>query len=166
MPPITFPSSAPCIHVGAATSANYTMKHTILKTALVAFCAAALSHSPTRAEEEGKEIAKAQVPAAALAAIQKYAGEGKVGKVLLEQHGKTTVYEATIKGPGKAQREVAVTEDGKIQCEEIVVTLADVPEKAREAMTAHAKGGKITEVIQIRENGRTLYEAEIETDGK
>ncbi len=142
------------------------MKNIIIKTTIAALIALAVSFSPARAEEEGKEIAKAKVPAAALAAIQKYAGEGKVGKILLEKHGKTTVYEAAIAGPGKAQREVAVTEDGKIQCEEIVITLAEVPEKARAAMTAHAKGGKITEVIQIKEDGHTLYEAEIETDGK
>lgn len=143
------------------------MKHIIItKSTFAVLCAASLSLSPARAEEEGKEIAKAKVPAAALAAIQKYAGEGKVEKVLLEQHGKTTVYEATIKGPGKAQREVAVTEDGKIQSEERVIPLAEVPEKVRAAMIAHAKDGKITEVILIKEDGNTLYEAEFENGGK
>ncbi len=142
------------------------MKHIITKTTFAVLCAASLSFSPARAEEEGKEIAKAKVPAAALAAIQKYAGEGKIEKVLLEQHGKTTVYEATIKGPGKAQREVAVTEDGKVQSEERVIPLAEVPEKVRAAMIAHAKDGKIMEVILIKEDGNTLYEAEFENDGK
>ena len=143
------------------------MKHHIITTTFAALCAAAVTLLPVRAEEEeGKPIAPDKVPAAALAAIKKYAGEGTVGKILVEKHGKTTVYEAAIKGPGKAEREVAVTEDGKIQSEEVVIALADVPEKVRAAMEKHAKGGKITEVIKITEDGATLYEAEFENDGK
>ena len=141
--------------------------HRTTTITLALLCSAIVTLSPARAEEgKGKPIAQGKVPAAALAAMKKYAGEGTIEKILVEKHGKTTVYEAVIKGPGKAEREVAVTEDGVIQSEEVVVALADVPEKVRAAMENHAKGAKITEVIRITEDGATLYEAEFENDGK
>ena len=135
---------------------------------LAVLSAAAVSFSTARAEDEeaGQPIAPEQVPAAALAAIKKYAGEGKVEKILVEKHGAATVYEARIKGPGKLVREVAVTKDGRVNSEEKVIPLADVPEKVRAAMEAHAKGGKITEVIRIQEAGATIYEAEFANNGK
>ena len=147
---------------------NKTMKPHLPPTILAVLGAVAVSFSPVRAEDEeaGKPIAQDQVPAAALAAIKKYAGEGKVEKILVEKHGGATVYEALIKGPGKLTREVAVTKDGQINSEEKVIPLADVPEKVRAAMEARASGGKITEVIRIQEAGTTIYEAEIEKDGK
>lgn len=137
-------------------------------TLLALLSTAAISFSTARAEDEeaGQPIAPDQVPAAALAAIKKYAGEGKVEKILVEKHGETTVYEALIKGPGKLVREVAVTKDGRMNSEEKVIPLADVPEKVRAAMEAHAKGGRITEVIRIQEAGATIYEAEFAHSGK
>ena len=109
---------------------HHTTKKQSLKphhTILALLSAAAVSFSTACAEDEeaGKPIAPEEVPAAALAAIKKYAGEGKVEKILVEKHGPTTVYEALIKGPGKLVREVAVTKDGRMNSEEKVIPLQE-----------------------------------------
>ncbi len=142
------------------------MNYHITITTLAVLCAGAASLSSARAEDEGKAIAQDKVPAAALAAINKFAGEGKIEKVVVEKGEKGVVYEATIKGSGHAMREVSVTAAGKIESEEEVIALADAPAKVRAAIEAHAKGGKVLKIERIKEDDATTYEAEFETGGK
>ena len=142
------------------------MKLTITKTSLVLFCAAIVSVSPARAEDEGEPTSIDKIPTAAAAAIKKYAGEGKIEKVVSEKSEKEVVYEALIKGPGKAVREVSVKADGSIESEEEVIELSAAPEKVRTAIQTQAKGGKVLKVERIKEDGKTEYEVEFEIDGK
>ncbi len=142
------------------------MKHHITIHTAAILCAAAVTFATARAEDEAKPIAQDKVPAAALTAIKKFAGEGTIEKIVAEKDGKTLVYEALIKGPGKAQREVSVTADGKIEGEEEVIALADAPEKVRAAIETHAKGGKVVKIERIKEDGETVYEVEFKNGNK
>ena len=102
-----------------------------------------------------------KIPAAASEGLKKYAAEHsmKIEKVSTEKHGKVTVYEAELTSPGKANHEVAVTADGKVKGEEETIPLETVPDAARKAIEAGAKGMKIQRVLRIKEDGITTYEA-------
>ena len=139
--------------------------HTTLLTALLA--AASLAQL-THAEDAPKAPGLAKAPAAAAEALTKYAADAgmKIGKVTLEKHGKVTVYEATLTAEGKSEREVAVTTDGKVKGEEETVALDAVPEAARKAIEAGAKGAKIARVQRIKEDGVVTFEAAYVNKGK
>ena len=109
-----------------------------------------------------------KAPAAAQEALKKYAADAgmKIEKVSAEKHGKVTVYEAELKAAGKADREVAVTADGKVKGEEETVPLDKVPEVVRKAIEANAKGAKIQRVQRIKEDGIITYEAAYVAKGK
>ena len=131
-------------------------------------CAVLVSVFTVRAEDGAKIPGMNRAPAAAAEALKKYAAEAgmKIEKVAVEKRGKVTVYEAELKASGKADREVAVTADGKVKGEEETVPLDKVPEAARKAIEANAKGAKISRVQRIKEDGRTTYEAAYVLKGK
>ncbi len=137
-------------------------------TLLTAILAAASLAQFTHAEDAPKIPGLAKAPAAAAEALTKYAADAgmKIGKVTLEKHGKVTVYEATLTAEGKPEREVAVTTDGKVKGEEETVALDAVPEAARKAIEAGAKGAKITRVQRIKEDGVVTFEAAYVNKGK
>ena len=122
----------------------------------------------THAEDAAKIPGLAKAPAAAADALTKYAADAgmKIGKVTLEKHGKVTVYEATLSAEGKSDREVAVTTDGKVKGEEETVALDAVPEAARKAIEAGAKGAKVARVQRIKEDGVVTFEAAYVNKGK
>ena len=103
-----------------------------------------------------------KIPAAAAEGLKKYAADHsmKIEKVATEKHGKVTVYEAELSAPGQPPHEVAVTADGKVKGEEETIPLDKVPDAARKAIEAGAKGSKIVRVQLIKEDGITTYEAE------
>jgi len=135
---------------------------------VAALCVAAAFISTLRAEDAPKIPGLDRAPAAAADALKKYAADAgmKIRKVSTEKHGKVTVYEAELVAPGKPEREVAVTADGKVKGEEETVALESVPETVRKAIEAHAKGAKISRVQRIKEDGRTTYEAAYVAKGK
>lgn len=102
-----------------------------------------------------------KIPAAAAEGLKKYAAEHsmKIEKISTEKRGKVTVYEAELSAPGQPPHEVAVTSDGKVKLEEETVPLEKVPEAARKAIEAGAKGMKISRVQVIKEDGVVTYEA-------
>lgn len=109
----------------------------------------------------------AKFPPAVAEALKKAAGTAKIEKVSIEKDGKVTVYEAELTEAGHANREVSVTADGKINAEEETVPLDKVPEAARKAIEAGAKGAKIERVQHIRRaNGGVTYEALYVNKGK
>src|SRR4051812_193722 len=120
-----------------------------------------------RAEDAAVTAKLAKIPAPAAEALRKAAGSAKIEGVTLEKDGKLTVYEVQISEPGKANREVSVTADGKVNAEEETVPLDKVPAAARKAIEAGAKGAKIERVqlIQRRAAGKT-YEALYVLKGK
>ena len=136
---------------------------TLLTALLTAASLVQLTHA-----EDAKIPGLAKTPAAAAEALTKYAADAgmKIGKVTLEKHGKVTVYEATLTAEGKSEREVAVTTDGKVKGEEETVALDAVPEAARKAIEAGAKGAKIARVQRIKEDGVVTFEAAYVNKGK
>ena len=132
------------------------MKHPAI---LLAACTAAFLATVLADEAPVKGLDK--IPAAAAAGLKKYAADHamKIEAVSTEKHGKVTVYEAVLTAPGKPNHEVAVTADGKVKGEEETVELSTVPEAARKAIEAGAKGMKIQRVMKIQEDGMVTYEA-------
>ena len=109
----------------------------------------------------------AKIPPAAAEALKKSAGTATIGSLSIEKDGKVTVYLVTLSEPGKPEREVSVTADGKLDAEEETVPLEKVPEAARKAIEDHAKGAKIERVQRIqRAAGGVTYEALYVVKGK
>ena len=137
-------------------------------TTLIVTLCAALTFAFTASADDAKIPGIKKAPAAAAEALKKYAAEAgmTIEKVGVEKHGKVTVYEAELKADGKADREVAVTADGKVKAEEETVPLDKVPEAARKAIEANAKGAKIERVQRIKEDGAITFEAAYVLKGK
>ncbi len=109
----------------------------------------------------------AKIPPAAAEALKKSAGTASIGSLSIEKDGKMTVYLVTLTEPGKPNREVSVTADGKLNAEEETVPLEQVPETVRKAIEAQAKGAKIERVQRINRAGVGLtYEALYVLKGK
>lgn len=138
-----------------------------LTSILAALCATLLI-TTTAVADDAKIPGMKKAPAAAAEALKKFAAEAgmTIEKVAVEKHGKVTVYEAELKGAGKADREVAVTADGKVKGEEETIPLDKVPAAARKAIEENAKGAKIERVQRIKEDGETVYEAAYVLKGK
>ena len=141
------------------------MKLKAITSLFAALCALLVT---TAGADDAKIPGMKKAPAAAAEALKKYAADAgmKIKKVAVEEHGKVTVYEAELKAPGKADREVAVTADGKVKGEEETIPLDKVPEAARRAIEANAKGAKVERVQRIKEDGETVYKAEYVLKGK
>jgi hypothetical protein len=134
---------------------------------LTAAATAMLSLNLLHAADPAVEAKLAKIPAAASEALKKYAGSATIGSVNIEKDGKVTVYEITLSEAGKPAREVSVTADGKLNAEEETVPLESVPEAARKAIEAGAKGAKIDRVQKIkRAAGGLTYEALYNNKGK
>ncbi len=109
----------------------------------------------------------AKIPVPAAEALKKAAGSAKIEQFTIEKDGKVTVYEIAITEPGKPNREVSVTADGKINAEEETVPVESVPEAPRKAIKEGAKGGTIARVQKIkRATGAVTYEAAYVIKGK
>ena len=122
---------------------------------------------PARADDAAIAAKLARIPPAAAEALKKAAGTAKIDKVSIEKDGKVTIYEVDLVEPGQPNREVSVTADGKINAEEETVPLDKVPDAARKAIEAGAKGAKIERVNRIKRVGGALtYEALYVNKGK
>jgi uncharacterized protein YxeA len=122
---------------------------------------------PVWADDAAVAAKLARIPAPAAEALKKAAGSAKIEAVTIEKDGKTTVYEASLTEAGKANREVSVTADGKLNAEEDTVPLDKVPEVVRKAIEAGAKGAKVERVQHIkRANGGETFEAQYVAKGK
>ena len=137
-------------------------------TALIATLCAVLTFAFNASADDAKIPGMKKAPAAAAEALKKYAAEAgmTIEKVAVEKHGKVTVYEAELKAAGKADREVAVTADGKVKGEEETLPLDKVPAAARKAIEENAKGAKIERVQRIKEDGVITFEAAYVLKGK
>ena len=124
-----------------------------------AFAAAFVATAPLHADDAAVAAKLAKIPPAAAEALKKAAGSATIEKVSVEKEGKVTLYEVDLVETGKPNREVSVTADGKIQLEEEAVPLEKVPEAARKAIEAGAKGATIERVNKIkRAGGEVTYE--------
>ena len=122
---------------------------------------------PSRADDAAIAAKLAKIPPAAAEALKKAAGTAKIDKVSIEKDGKVTIYEVDLVEAGQPNREVSVTADGKLFAEEETVPLDKVPDAARKAIEAGAKGAKIERVNRIKRAGGALtYEALYVNKGK
>ena len=122
---------------------------------------------PSRADDAAIAAKLAKIPPAAAEALKKAAGTAKIDKVSIEKDGKVTIYEVDLVEAGQPNREVSVTADGKLFAEEETVPLDKVPDAARKAIEAGAKGAKIERVNRIkRAGGELTYEALYVNKGK
>ena len=133
---------------------------------LAAFGAFVVSITPLRADEAAVAAKLAKIPPAAAEALKKAAGTATIKAVDIEKDGKVTIYEVELTEAGKPDREVSVTADGKINASEETVPLEKVPEAARKAIEAGAKGAKIDRVQKITRGGAITYEALYNNKGK
>jgi uncharacterized membrane protein YkoI len=131
-----------------------------------AFTLAFIALIPLRADDAAIAAKLAKIPPAAAEALKKAAGSAKIDKVSIEKDGKTTIYEVELIEAGQPNREVSVTADGKLNAEEETVPLEKVPEAARKAIEAGAKGTKIERVQRIKRAGGLTYEALYVAKGK
>lgn len=134
---------------------------------LAALGAFIVSITPLRADEAAIAAKLAKIPPAAAEALKKAAGTATIKAVDIEKDGKVTIYEVELSEAGKPDREVSVTADGKPNASEETVPLEKVPEAARKAIEAGAKGAKIDRVQRITRGGSTItYEALYNNKGK
>lgn len=120
---------------------------------------AMMSTLPLHADDAAVMAKLAKIPPAASEALKKFAGTAKIGSLSIEKDGKVTVYLVTLSEPGQPEREVSVTADGKLNAEEETVPLDKVPEAARKAIEAQAKGAKIERVQRMKRASGVTYEA-------
>jgi len=128
---------------------------TVHALALAVFIALPSAH----ADENSVDAKLSKIPPAAAEALKKAAGTGKIEKFSLFKEGKVTVFEIEITEAGQPNREVSVTADGKLNAEEETVPLDKVPEAARKAIEAGAKGAKLERVQRIKRATGITYEA-------
>ena len=133
---------------------------------VAAFALALISISSVRADDAAITAKFAKIPAAAAEALKKAAGTAKIEKLDIEKDGKVTIYEIETSEAGQPNREVSVTADGKIHAEEETLPLDKVPEGARKAIEAGAKGAKIERINRIKREGGVTYEALYNNKGK
>ncbi len=139
------------------------MKIPLLSIAVAVALCAPLS---LRADDAAVAAKLGKIPPAAAEALKKYAGNATIGSLSIEKDGKVTVYLVTLSEPGQPPREVSVTADGKLNAEEETVPLDKVPEAARKAIEAEAKGAKIERVQRMKRAGGVTYEALYVLKGK
>ena len=118
-----------------------------------AFATVLVSLAPLYADDAAVAAKLAKFPPAAAEALKKAAGTATIEKVSVEKEGKVTLYEADLVEAGQPNREVSVNADGKIILEEEAVPLEKVPEAARKAIEAGAKGAKIERINRIKRAG-------------
>ena len=133
---------------------------------VAAFALALISISSVRADDAAITAKLAKIPPAAAEALKKAAGTAKIEKLDIEKDGKVTIYEIETSEAGQPNREVSVTADGKIHAEEETLPLDKVPEGARKAIEAGAKGAKIERINRIKREGGVTYEALYNNKGK
>src|SRR5260221_8064928 len=92
---------------------------------------------PKNSEEKERKVKESEVPAAALAALKKAAGENKLTQIEEENEHGHKFYEGQWKGPdGKI--EVLVTDSGDLVETEEIVPADKVPEAVRSAAAKDA----------------------------
>ncbi len=138
-----------------------------MKVSILALALVIISIIPLRADEAAIAAKLAKIPPAAAEALKKAAGTATIKAVDIEKDGKVTIYEVELSEAGKPDREVSVTADGKLNASEETVPLGKVPDAARKAIEAGAKGAKIDRVQKITRSGTIItYEALYNNKGK
>ncbi len=126
-----------------------------INTTLAVLCAAAVSFTTVRGEEEDKPVKFSELPAAVAKAIKAATGDAKLKSIVLGDEDGTPAYEAVWLANGH-QHEIAVAKDGTVLGLEEIITLEEAPEIIRAAIAKEAGSNKVLE------KGKTFFEAEIQ----
>lgn len=132
-----------------------------INNTLAVLCAAAVSFTTVRGEEEDKPVRFSELPAAVAKAIKAAAGDAKLKSIVLGDEDGTPAYEAVWLANGH-QHEIAVAKDGSVLGLEEIITLEEAPEIIRAAIAKEAGSNKVLEVEKVLEKGKTFFEAEIQ----
>lgn len=118
------------------------------------------------AEEAQDEVmALTQTPAAVQATIRKQAAGSDIKQVEKGKDNGKVVYEVkVVKGGQKC--DISVAPDGTLLGVEEEMTLADIPEAVRKTLAGQVGQGKVEKIERAVADGKTVFEAEIEKDGK
>jgi uncharacterized membrane protein YkoI len=149
----------------------------------------AISASADDGTEEAVKLK--DCPKAVQRTLKRESNGGKIVEIEKEQEDGETIYEAEVMIDGK-EYDVEITDSGTLLSkvleneqededaededtededadegeEEVEVKQSDLPRTVRKTLRREARGGKIEEIERERENGKTIYEAEVEIDGK
>ena len=157
--------------------------------ALTAVAASLLSVSAYAADKENdsKDVALKDLPAAVRATAQAQVPGGRLTEAELETEDGRTLYSIDAVTSAGKKLEIEVSTDGKLikvekddddEDDSKDVALKDLPAAVRSTAEAHVPGGKLTEAELETEDGKTLYsidavtsagkklEIEVSTDGK
>jgi uncharacterized membrane protein YkoI len=116
-------------------------------------------------DEQESEIALDKAPKAVQETILKEAGKNKIEGIVEITAGDKKFYKVEWKENDK-DVEMLLGEDGKIIKKEKEVTIDSVPAPVKETFTKKAGKNEFKEILEITENGKTIYEAEWGEKGK
>jgi uncharacterized membrane protein YkoI len=156
----------------------------LISVVCLALCIGAVA---TRQAMDGEtEVSIDKVPAAVRATIENEAQGGTIEEIEVETEDGETVYEAEVIIDGR-EIEIEVAPDGTLLGKETEddeddddgegddddededeeeVSLDDVPAAVKATILKEAGDAEIEEVVKETEDGRIVYEAEFEADGK
>ena len=112
-----------------------------------------------------KKVTMAQLPAAVQQTIKDRVQGGTIRSLAMEEDNGKTVYEAELTIGGR-NTDLSIDAQGKVLEAELATTLDKIPAAARAAIEKQAGAGKVMTVEEVTEEGKTLYEAEINKGGK
>lgn len=112
-------------------------------------------------DDDEDDLTIAEIPPAAIAALQKLAGGADFTELERDREGGVTIYEAEWDVNG-VQHEAAVLDDGTLLETEETVAAADAPAGVRAAIAKHFGDAKVV----VEKKMVVVYEIEAKVDGR
>jgi hypothetical protein len=119
----------------------------------------------TLAQDTEKKVDVGDVPAAVQRAISEHSAGATLRGVTQEVEQGQTLYEAEL-AVDTHTKDVTFDASGNVVSVEEQTSLDRIPATAREAIERAAKGGTLESVEEVRESGKTYYEAHIKKGAK
>ncbi len=137
-------------------------------------------------DEDEEEVSIKDVPKAVRATILKHARKGKVEEITKETEDGKVIYDVEIE-VGDKEYELEIAANGKLLEKELdedaddddddgddedededeeEVSIKDVPKAVRATILKHARKGKVEEITKETEDGKVIYDVEIEVGDK
>jgi uncharacterized membrane protein YkoI len=133
---------------------NFNPFQAVLIICLAQFASIAQADTP-------QTVTMHQIPPAARSAVQRQAGEDKLGPIQrLEADGEVT-YTATVTNKDGQDHEFAVGEDGTLL--RIEVKLSDTPPEVQKTIQAQIGQGSLESIEKTLEEGKTNFDVEMTT---
>lgn len=154
--------------------------------AIVSLLMIVMLTSVARAEDENEKVVKmSDCPKAVQKTLKRESRDGKIVEVEKGKVDGKVIFEAEV-WFGKKEYEVQVRADGMLVAKilegqkddeengdeddeeekEESVSKADLPKPVKKTLAKESRGGKVEEIERVKEGGKTVYEAEVEINGK